>query len=235
MSERNFILYPAQTHLELFMQMAETGQYSASDIEKCNQAYMLAYECVYGVARGSGKPFIAHLVGTASILVSQRADISVVLAAVMHAVYQRRVPFPGAPSVDERRAVLSGKFGADVELLVYDYTCYEDVSLDSFSESRKSEPRYKEVLAMRLADELEDLAYFALFMHGEAGDREDVKGSYLWRRNNKRRHISGILHLLDESGMDEMTEAFRYWIDAEPPQLWSDSLKSGRYSSFQLA
>lgn len=214
--------------------MANSGVYTSDDIEKCNEAYMLAFECVYAVARGSGKPFIAHLVGTASILVSQKAKISVILAALMHAVYQRRVPFPGASTVEERRPILAEKFGSDVEKLVYDYTCYEDVSLDSISESGSSEVRYQEVLAMRLADELEDLSYYSLFMHGEPGDTEDVKGSYYWRRNHKRKHISTILEILGEKGMNEMADAFRFWIDAEPGHLWSETLKSGKYSSYQL-
>ena len=38
--------------------------------------------------RGNGKPFIAHLVGTASLLVSRRAPLSQVLAALLHATYQ---------------------------------------------------------------------------------------------------------------------------------------------------
>jgi hypothetical protein len=36
---RNYTSYPAQTHLELLIQLGESGIYSADDLERCNAAF----------------------------------------------------------------------------------------------------------------------------------------------------------------------------------------------------
>jgi hypothetical protein len=61
-------MYPfAQTNLQLFHQLRNAG-YDEADLVCIHQAYQLACQVFTGFFRGSGKPFIAHLVGTASIL-----------------------------------------------------------------------------------------------------------------------------------------------------------------------
>ena len=231
---RDYRIHPAQTHLELFIQMAQSDAYGPEDIEQCNRAYHLALPCVYALVRGSGKPFISHLVGTASILASQNARVQLIVAGLLHAIYQRRVDFPGAADMDARRNRVEADFGADIEELVYDYTLYEEVPLAEYCNDRNGEHGFLDILAMRLADELEDLSCFALFMHGRPGDSAEVKGSYLWRRNQKREHVKAILSVIETHGAGDLREAFLHWIDAEPGNCWPESLKSGRYSSYTL-
>ncbi len=231
---RNYIQFPVQTHLELFLQMSETGFYSSEDIAMCNKAYYLALNCVYRIARGSGKPFICHLVGTASILVGHKAKVDVVIAGLMHALYQNRVDFPNSKSIDDRYQLVERNFNQNIAQLIKEYTDFENIPLTELPLVDKNMDNFQEVLMMRLADELEDITCYSLFMHGCEADNEEVKGSYLWRRQNKTIHIESILSLLNDFGMTDMKEAFYYWIHSEPSKKWSNDLKSGKYSSYQI-
>ena len=231
---RNYTQFPVQTHLELFMQMSETANYSSKDIENCNKAYNLALNCVYDIARGSGKPFICHLVGTASILVAQKVEIDVVIAGLIHALFQNRVNFPGTKTIVERYTWVEQNFNQLIAQLVLDYTEFENVPLSDMHLFENEKKNFQEVLMMRLADELEDLTYFSLFMHGNEHDNEEVKGSYLWRRKHKSAHIQSMLSLLQMYGLDVFLEAFNFWNHAEPDAIWSQALKSGKYSSYSL-
>ena len=76
----------AQTNLQLYAQMLRAA-YPETDVDRVRAAYEFALPLFAGAYRGSGKPFIAHLVGTASILVSIRARMPVVVAGLLHAVY----------------------------------------------------------------------------------------------------------------------------------------------------
>ena len=231
---RNYTQFPVQTHLELFMQMAETNNYRPQDIENCNKAYTLALNCVYNMARASGKPFICHLVGTASILVAQKAEIDVVVAGLMHALFQNRVNVPGTNTIEERYKWVGNHFNQHIAQLVLDYTEFENVPMSDMHLMEKEKKNFQEVLMMRLADELEDLTYFSLFMHGNEDDDEEVRGGYLWRRKHKSAQIQSMLSLKQAHGLDAFSEAFDFWIHTEPDASWSQALKSGKYSSFQF-
>ena len=61
----------AQTNIQLLNQMYDLG-YDEQEIAAVGKSYELAMILFTGRFRGSGKTFIAHLVGTASILVSVR-------------------------------------------------------------------------------------------------------------------------------------------------------------------
>ncbi|MCU0322711.1 MAG: hypothetical protein MUE72_09860, partial [Chitinophagaceae bacterium] len=200
---RNFLYFPAQTNLELNIQLVTGKHYKNSDIEWINKAYYFCLNKVYNIYRGSGKPFLAHLVGTASILAAQKAELSVVISALMHAIYQRRVPFPEAADLSERRKIVSELFGAEVESLIFNYTEYENSSFDTLLHEKERNPVFYKVLLMRLADELEDLSYFSIFMHGKAGDDINIKGSFLWRQANKSEEVEKILVLLKSLGIKE--------------------------------
>lgn len=61
---RDFFIHPAQTNLELYAQ-AISRCYSSDQCRVLADAYVFALRQVFSLTRGSGKPFIAHLVGTA--------------------------------------------------------------------------------------------------------------------------------------------------------------------------
>jgi len=229
---RDFIRFPVQTHLELLMQMADSGLYTEEELELCNKAYYISLDCVYNMFRGSGKPFISHLLGTSSILVALGLPAKMVIAGLMHALYQRRVKFPFAESLEDRSAKITKVFGFEIASLVEDYTHFEAIPLNEISALKNQDQSFHDVLMLRLADELEDVSYYALFMHGNPEDTEETKGGYLWRRKNKKANVAQLFAHLEIDHKWQLLEAFDFWIDAEPSRLWTDHLKSGKYSSF---
>lgn len=76
----------AQTNIQLFNQLRREG-YSNEDLLCVFKAYELAMQLFTCFFRPSGKTFIAHLVGTASILGSLRVSAEVAAAGLIHAVY----------------------------------------------------------------------------------------------------------------------------------------------------
>ena len=61
--------------------------YSTEDQLYIAKAYELSMALFTGQFRGTGKTFTAHLVGTASILVSLQMPLPLIAAALLHAVY----------------------------------------------------------------------------------------------------------------------------------------------------
>jgi gluconolactonase len=77
----------AQTNIQLFNQLRRDG-YSNTDLSLVRDAYELAMLLFTGRFQPSGKSFIAHVVGTASILASLRLSAQVVAAGLLHNVYE---------------------------------------------------------------------------------------------------------------------------------------------------
>src|SRR5207247_3257336 len=80
-------MYPyAQTNLQLYNQLGGAG-FSVADLGLVRVAYELATVLFAGRFQPSGKSFIAHVVGTASILASLRLPARVVAAGRLHHVF----------------------------------------------------------------------------------------------------------------------------------------------------
>src|SRR5262245_55818099 len=76
----------AQTHLQLLNQLRDHG-YSSADLVSVERAHAYARELFTGSYRASGKPFICHLIGTASVLASLTMPVTAVAAGLLHAAY----------------------------------------------------------------------------------------------------------------------------------------------------
>ncbi|HEY2988590.1 MAG TPA: HD domain-containing protein [Candidatus Binatia bacterium] len=162
----------AQTNVQLFNQLRSEG-YSKEERERVLEAYELGMRLFTGLFLPSGKPFIDHLLGTASILASLQVSVEIVTAGLIHAAYLHG-DFGGIRkgiSESKRRQVRQA-VGEKVEEYVarYDrlaWSAEKILTLDNNLDHL--EPVDRDVLLMRLANELEhqlDLAalYFA---HGE--------------------------------------------------------------------
>jgi len=76
----------AQTNIQLFNQLRREG-YSNTDLSLVRDAYELAMGFYSGRFLPSGRPFIAHVVRTSSILASLHLSSPVVAAGLLHNVY----------------------------------------------------------------------------------------------------------------------------------------------------
>jgi hypothetical protein len=166
----------AQTNLQLYRQLAAEG-YDAADVETVGRAHEVGLRLFPGTYRGSGKPFLAHLVGTASVLVSLRARVPVVVTGLLHAVYTHGEFGNGWPGMtDVRRAKIRSEVGEEIEDLIARYT--------RLTWKRSTIPRIRagldgmgpverDVLLVRLANELEDhLDLGILYLDNHADRRE---------------------------------------------------------------
>jgi len=149
----------AQTNIQLYNQI-QNECYSGKDLKKVRDAYELAICLFCGHFRSNGKPFLSHLIGTASILVAHNAPVNVVVAGLLHAVYAL-----GRFS-DLRKGATAGKqqrvvsiVGAETEEIILKYTDlkWNLENIQSFRVNISSLSILdRNVLTIRLANELED-------------------------------------------------------------------------------
>jgi (p)ppGpp synthase/HD superfamily hydrolase len=154
----------AQTNIQLYEQLRRQG-YSPDEIGRVAEAYGICpglFACLY---RPSGKTFIAHLVGTASILASLGVSVDIVIAGLLHAAYAHGDFGTGVYNVSAaKQSRLRRIVGAEAEEYIARYTAllwwtesniravYRRVNdLDSVD---------RDVLLIRLANELEELLDF---------------------------------------------------------------------------
>jgi len=226
---RDYFIEPAQTNLELYAQAIARG-YPAPQRRSLADAYLLALRSVYPLARGSGKPFIAHLVGTASLALASDCPHTWVIGGLLHAMYQRRVPFEGGLDIDGRRAVVTDRFGVDVDDIVLRYSAFESADLRTADATNS-----RDVLTLRLADELEDLSGNALALHGDAdSDAAAVRGGYAWRRDAKAADAPVLLDLSRRLGLDGIARGFEYWLDFSSTPIELGDMRTGWLSSVSL-
>jgi hypothetical protein len=148
----------AQTNIQLFNQLRAEG-YSSQEVSRLRAVYEFALHLFTGRYQPCGKPFLDHLIGTASILASLQRPIAVVVAGLMHAAYMYG-DF-GSP----RRSMTRGKrrqirrtVGEEIEAYIARYTALrwtgETIPI-IWSNLTALDALDREVLLMRLANELE--------------------------------------------------------------------------------
>ena len=92
----------AQTNLQLNNQLAAAG-FKVHEIQAVDLAYGAAIRLFTGRYRANGKPFSAHLVGTASILARHGASMDVIVAGLFHAAYLQGEFGSGKPGASPQR------------------------------------------------------------------------------------------------------------------------------------
>jgi hypothetical protein len=115
-------LRPAQTIVQLLDQMQALG-YPLESVLKVRDAYGISGELAPGCFRASGRTFLAHLVGTASITAAFGANAAVIAAALLHAAYASgQFPNGFGESTAAMRRWLRRRVGRATEELVYIYS-----------------------------------------------------------------------------------------------------------------
>lgn len=221
-----------QTNLQLYRSMLSLG-YDEAALELANRAYLFAARQTCTLLRGSGKPFSCHLVGTAGILIEAGQDADSIGAALLHAMYQDRTPFPSGRDLEQRRDYIRQNFGEGVESLVHDYHHFEVARLDQFSDKQLRERRT--VVLMRLADEIEDLLDHGIAMHGLPEDDETIGGSAASRRAQKTHAAAELQRAARAIDAPTIQMRLDYWLEQTANTVWPKMLRTGAYSSYAVA
>lgn len=160
----------AQTNIQLFNQLQREG-YSNTDISCIVNAYKLAMNLFTGCFRPSGKTFIAHVVGTASILSSLHVPAKVVAASLIHAAYANNDFGNGERGItDAKRKQIRSAVGEEVEEYVARYKAlkWNEQNLTKISDRLDTlDSIDRNVVLMRLANELEEYLDLGLLYCGE--------------------------------------------------------------------
>jgi hypothetical protein len=149
----------AQTNLQLYGQLLERGANEA-ELALVRAAYEVATRHFSNRFRAGGKPFLAHLVGTASIAAAHGAPNDAVAAGLVHAIYAG-----GAT----KRASVRRALGSDVEALVFGYSRVRwRTPMLAEVTPPASDGAERSIMVLRLANDLDDLldlapAYSAKF------------------------------------------------------------------------
>lgn len=138
-------MFVAQTNLQLYAQLP------ADQLPVVVAAYALAAQLFSGQFRASGKPFLAHLVGTASILVNLGRPLEEITAGLLHAAYEAG-DF-GANSGSKREEVRT-VIGELAESYLHTYS---SLPWDPDRYPASDSPLERVALVVRVANELEDL------------------------------------------------------------------------------
>ena len=164
----------AQTNLQLYAQLRAEG-YDEVDQRAAVNAYSLAVRLFAGLHRASGKTFLAHVVGTASILVEERSRLPVVTAGLLHAAYTHGEFGDGWRGMTaDKRAQVAVVVGNECESLIARYTDFR-WRPDALSGLREALPELggidRDVVRMRLANELDDHLDLGILFYADAERR----------------------------------------------------------------
>lgn len=204
----------AQTNLQLYGQLIDCG-YSAKDLAVFRAGYDLALQLFSASFRGSGKPLLSHLVGTASILTSNGQPTTVVCAGLLHAAYALGDFGDGRFGIAPwKQARVRAAVGATVEDLVARYTGFQwnaHTIPDIEARVQALTGPDRDVLVIRLANELEDHLDCGVLYCSNGEKRREYIRSPLNRSVLMARQL-GLSELADE-----LEAAFAETLAAELP------------------
>jgi (p)ppGpp synthase/HD superfamily hydrolase len=169
----------AQTNLQLFNQMYDLG-YHEQEIAAIKKSYELAITLFTGRFRGSGKTFIDHLIGTASILVSLRSAPPMIAAGLLHAAYDSGDFGDGNQGVSSaKRDYVRAAVGTHVEEYIARYMelkWNQEVARSLYGKLDTLSQLERDVVLIRLANELEDYLDLGILF---CGMKKRAQGDYL--------------------------------------------------------
>ena len=149
----------AQTILELLNRLRRDG-YAVSDLCMIRDAYALAMRAFTGLVRPSGKTFIAHAVGTASVLHHVGAPPPVTAAGLIHSIYTHGDFGRWRKGISKSaRSEVERSVGTEVEQLVARYAAlkWNRSTMPAVSAALNAYDAVgRTIVLMRLANEVEE-------------------------------------------------------------------------------
>jgi hypothetical protein len=216
----------AQTNLQLYEQMRHQG-YDLEDITRMKQGYDLAIKLFSGQYRANGKPFLNHLVGTASILLSRNLPVHLAITGLLHASYSHgKLAFPGINLRSVKRRELQKVIGREIEGLICEYTKFRLTPaivrrLTEYPQSLGAIQR--SVILVRLANDLED--------HLDNGLAYCGKHKSIYTHADSAGNMSSLTSFLDQAELYAEILRIRCAIDSE---AIPDALRNSQSSSFEV-
>ncbi len=117
-----FLVDSAQTNLQLYRQLID-AKWDDELLLMIRRGYELALALFADAYRSSRRPFMAHLVGTASTLATWGQSPDMVAAGLLHSAYMLGHFGDGPKGMTERRRkVVLSAVGVGAEQLVHEYT-----------------------------------------------------------------------------------------------------------------
>jgi (p)ppGpp synthase/HD superfamily hydrolase len=148
----------AQTNVQLYQQLLRAN-WAEDDLRHVQSAYRLALRVVASHYHASERPFLAHLVGVASVLAHHGAHGTVVSAGLLHSVYEHGDFGDGSRGLSEsRRRAVRRAVGAASEELIARYATLpwsETLLSEWLTRAGQLSPVDGAVAWMKLADLLE--------------------------------------------------------------------------------
>ena len=173
--------YPyALTYTQLIRQGLEKKM-TQEELVRLRKAYDLAEQLFDGFYRGQGMPFVCHLVRTASIVLHEDFPMAVVTAAMLHGAYlmgQFEDGVSGKTTAAHRR-YLRQELGVEAEALVLAYNELPWGTAEALGNHlnhlESSAQEKKQLLVMRLANELEDHLDLAMAYRGGLDAKKRIR------------------------------------------------------------
>jgi (p)ppGpp synthase/HD superfamily hydrolase len=217
-----------QTNLQLLNALRGAG-YRDAEVAQIKSAYDFVARQFAVWFRASGKPFIAHLVGTAGILCAMRARAPVIAAGLGHALYAQGELPRGLPGpTRSMRTRVRRALGAETEDLIARYTDLEWSTAalpDLRARLPKMSPTDREVVLIRLANELDD--------------HLDLEALYCGNAEARRRRIGGGVRIAAEMARDlgapALAASLDRALDATLATELPSALRTDSASSFSIA
>lgn len=201
----------AQTYPQLAVQLAATG-WPGGELASVRAAYDLAALLFVGAERGSGKPFIDHLVGTASAVLLGGGDSTTVAAALLHAAYDQGDFGRGRSSAGEaNRRTVRDEVGPAVEALVFAYHRFRwspAAASDAASTVDEASAVERAVLLMRVANEIDDAIDGGLLLSGKLHHAEHQRSVHL-----------AVVELAERIGTPTLARLARTTLLTPPPPI----------------
>jgi len=212
----------ARTNIALYKQLHAAGWNTAQLVE-VRDCYEFATTLFVGHCRASGKPFLAHLVGTASILAALGADPTTVEAGLLHAAYDQG-DF-GITRWRNRRLRVRRAIGDSAEALVWRY----------------QELGWSETTVARMRDGLDtltmaDRTVLLMRLANELDDNLDLEMRYCHAaKDQHRKHRGTMVAIAGALNQPALAHAFDEAYREADDGSWADALSLNRKKSYQLA
>ena len=178
----------AQTNIDLYNQLT-AGGCPEDDLKLMRRAYELAVVLFSGLYRPSGKTFLDHVVGTASIAQAVSGKATLSAAGLLHSAYSHGdFGFAGRISAHARKRRLVDAVGSEVEAYVQMYTDLPWSMRDAPALVERIDdmtPGERDVVLLRVVNELEDhLDGATLYCYSAARHKDKLE---------QRREVLGAL------------------------------------------